>query len=216
MRRFWTDRNGNVAILFALAIIPMIGAMGVAVDYGMATAYRTDVQKALDATALALSRIMPADQATLDAAGAQYFQANLGNHTLQNLKLAVTPGTGTLKLVATGTYPVQVANLIGADKIDLSVTAEVKWSVGKVEIALVLDNSWSMNSLGRMTELKKAAHELLNVLQTAAKKPEDAKVAIIPFDAMAACSRIDSNSIEFGTNALTPSVGAESDRVEFA
>jgi hypothetical protein len=41
-----------------------------------------------------------------------------------------------------------------------------------------------MNSLGRMTQLKAAAHNLLNVLEGAAKQPDDAKVAIVPFDAV--------------------------------
>jgi uncharacterized protein YegL len=141
------------------------------------------MQKALDATALALTRIMPASQETLDTVGNQYFQANMGNHTLSNVQLSVTPELGKLKLSVKGTYHVQMANIVGASTVDLGTSSEAKWSVGKVEIALVLDNSWSMNSLGRMTELKNAAHNLLNVLQNAAKQPGDAKVAIIPFDA---------------------------------
>jgi Flp pilus assembly protein TadG len=183
MRRFWSDHEGNIALLFALAMIPVIGAMGVALDYSMASAYRSDIQKALDATALALTRIMPADQATLDSVGNQYFHANLGPNTLSDLQLTVVPEVGKLKVSAKGKYKVQIANIIGADTVDLSTSSEAKWSIGKVEIALVLDNSWSMNSLGRMVELKKAAHNLLEVLQTAAKTPGDAKVAIIPFDA---------------------------------
>jgi Flp pilus assembly protein TadG len=184
MRQFWSDREGNVALVFALAAIPLFGAMGAAVDYSMASQYRTDIQKALDATALALTKIMPADQATLDTVGNQYFQANLKNHDLQSLTLTVTPNVGTLRVTANGTYKVQLANIFGADTIDLSASAEAKWSIGKVEIALALDNSWSMNSLGRMTELKAAAHDLLNVLETAAKNPGDAKVAIVPFDSV--------------------------------
>jgi Mg-chelatase subunit ChlD len=150
----------------------------------MASQYRADVQKALDATALALTKIMPADDATLNTVGNQYFHANLKPHELENLTLTVTPDIGTLRVQATGTYKVRMANIFGADTIDIGAKAEAKWSMGKVEIALVLDNSWSMNSLGRMTELKAAAHDLLNVLQVAAKKPGDAKVAIVPFDSV--------------------------------
>ena len=69
MRRFWSNREGNFAMLFAIAIVPIIGAIGVAVDYSLANSYRTDVQKALDTTALALSKMMPADQAVLDDVG---------------------------------------------------------------------------------------------------------------------------------------------------
>jgi Flp pilus assembly protein TadG len=183
MRRFWTDREGNIALVFALAAVPIFGAMGVAIDYSMASAYRADIQKSLDATALALTKIMPTDQATLDTVGNQFFQANLNNHNLSNLQLTIQPDVGRLRVSASGTYNVQMANIIGAGTIDLSASAEAKWNIGKVEIALALDNSWSMNSLGRMIELKKAANNLLDVLQNAAKEEGDAKVAIIPFDA---------------------------------
>jgi len=184
MRQFWSDQEGNIALAFALAAIPLFGAMGAAVDYSMASQYRTDIQKALDATALALTKIMPADNETLNVVGNQYFQANLKQHDLESLTLTVTPNIGTLRVTANGVYKVRLANIFGADTLALSATAEAKWSIGKVEIALALDNSWSMNSLGRMTELKVAAHDLLNVLQAAAKNPGDAKVAIVPFDSV--------------------------------
>lgn len=182
MRGFWTDRKGNVAITFALLMIPIFGAMGVALDYSMASAYRTDMQKALDATALALTKIMPADQATLDTVGNQYFKANLGPNTLTDLQLTVTPQVGVLHLSVKGTYSVQMANLIGATTVDLGARADARWSIGKVEIALVLDNSGSMSEDGKMEELHKAAKGLLNVLENAVREEGDAKVAIIPFD----------------------------------
>jgi Flp pilus assembly protein TadG len=182
MRPFWSDEEGNFLLLFAFAMIPVIGSMGVALDYSVASSYRSDIQKSLDATALALTRIMPADQATLDTVGNQYFQANMGSHQIVDLQLTVTPELGKMKLSAKGKYKPQMAHIVGVGDVSLGTNSEARWSIGKVEIALVLDNSWSMNSLGRMTELKNAAHNLLNVLQNAAKTPGDAKVAIVPFD----------------------------------
>jgi Flp pilus assembly protein TadG len=182
MRRFWSNTDGNFAMLFAIAAVPIIGAMGAAVDYSIANSYRTDMQKALDATALALSKIMPADQATLDSVGMQYFTANMGPHTLSDLAVVVTPDVGQVKIRASGFYQPKIAHILGQEMFPLSTESTAKWSLGKVEVALVLDNSLSMNDLGRVTHLKAAAHDLLNVLQTAAKQPGDAKVAIVPFD----------------------------------
>ena len=48
----------------------------------------------------------------------------------------------------------------------------------KINLALVLDNTGSMASSGKMTNLKSAAHSLLGMLQTAAKTPGDVQVAI--------------------------------------
>ena len=52
---------------FALAIIPMIGAIGAAVDYSRANSARTAMQAALDSTALILSK----DAQTLTTGAAQ-------------------------------------------------------------------------------------------------------------------------------------------------
>ena len=47
------SRTGNVAILFALLSIPMIGATGVAIDYARAQSMQTRLRTALDAAVLA-------------------------------------------------------------------------------------------------------------------------------------------------------------------
>ena len=56
--------------------MPIIGAMGAAIDYSMANAQRTAMQAAIDATALALVKIMPTSQQELNARGAEWFAAS--------------------------------------------------------------------------------------------------------------------------------------------
>ena len=41
LTRFWKDRQGNVAPMLGIAIIPLIGFVGAAVDYSQANATRT-------------------------------------------------------------------------------------------------------------------------------------------------------------------------------
>ncbi len=181
LSRFLPDRKGNVGIIFALAMIPVIGGMGAAIDYSMANAYRTDMQKALDSTALALTRLMPTDQANLDTKGDQYFKASMGHHKLSGLAVTVVPDTGVLKLTAKGYYEPSVAGVLGISTFEVGARSEAKWGIGKVEVALALDNTGSMASSNKLTELKTAAHNLLDTLEAAAKNPGDAKVGIIPF-----------------------------------
>src|SRR5436309_2522530 len=56
LRRFRKDRRANVAAIFALAIVPVLGLVGMAVDYTRGNSMRAAVQAALDATALAMAR----------------------------------------------------------------------------------------------------------------------------------------------------------------
>jgi len=186
-RRFWSGRegrNGNAAILFGLALVPIVGATGAAVDYSMANANRTSMQKALDSTALALAKLMPLTQTQLDTQGWQIFQASLGNIsvTLQSSDLKIqTPATGKLVLDVSGQYKPSISGVIGIKEFPVGAHAEVTWGIKKLEVALALDNTGSMASSNKMTELKKASHNLLNTLEKAAKNPGDVKISIIPF-----------------------------------
>jgi Flp pilus assembly protein TadG len=188
MRRFWADQKGSLIITYALTLIPVLGLMGAAVDYSRANLERTRMQVALDATGLFLSKL-PANtnQTDLLARANEFFSANYYTTVLTGVSVSVTPGDvpGKLALVASGNYKPKLVNVLGVSNFNVATKTEVKWGTGKVEVALVLDNSGSMGSQGRMTELKKAAHDLLNVLQNAAQNPGDAKVAIIPFDSVA-------------------------------
>jgi Flp pilus assembly protein TadG len=50
---FAADRRANIAIIFGLAMLPMISALGCVVDYTMASMIKTKLQAAADAAALA-------------------------------------------------------------------------------------------------------------------------------------------------------------------
>lgn len=180
-------RKGNAAVLFALALVPIVGATGAAVDYSMANANRTSMQKALDSTALALAKLMPLTQTQLDTQGWQIFQASLGSVavSLQQGDLRIsTPTTGKLVLDISGQYQPSISGVIGISSFPVGAHAEVTWGIKKLELALALDNTGSMASNNKMTELKKAAKNLLTTLQTAARTPGDVKVSIVPFNTL--------------------------------
>jgi Flp pilus assembly protein TadG len=53
MSRFCSDRRGNIAVIFAVACVPLISAVGCAVDYSLATRMRAKLQSAADAAGVA-------------------------------------------------------------------------------------------------------------------------------------------------------------------
>jgi len=182
VRRLRPDNKGGVAILFALAILPTMALMGAAIDYSWASLERTRMQKALDATALTLAKMMPADQATLNLRGRQFFDANMTGSKIIGAQLSIVAVTGKIDLAASAIYKTQLFSVLGVYEIALGVTAEARWGQKKLEVALALDNTGSMAWSGKMTELKKAVRDLLDKLQAAAMTPDSVRVAIIPFD----------------------------------
>jgi Flp pilus assembly protein TadG len=53
MNRFRRDQRGNLAVIFAIATVPLITAIGCAIDYSEATRIRAKMQSAADAAAVA-------------------------------------------------------------------------------------------------------------------------------------------------------------------
>jgi Flp pilus assembly protein TadG len=51
--RFRTDRHGNIAVVFAIALLPILTAVGCAVDYSLATRMKAKLQAAADAASVA-------------------------------------------------------------------------------------------------------------------------------------------------------------------
>jgi Flp pilus assembly protein TadG len=211
LARFCASREANVAPIFAIAAIPLLGLTGTAVDYSNANAARTALQAALDTTALMLSReANNLTQTQLNDKATQYFNANITNTEAKNIVVTpnfTTPQAGNfvLNLSASATVDLNFMRVFGHNSLPIASSTEVKWGIKRLELALVLDNTGSMASNSKMTNLKLAAHNLLTTLKTAAKKTGDVKVAIIPFDVTVkpGTSYKDEFWIDFGQNSIS-------------
>jgi Flp pilus assembly protein TadG len=185
--RFLRNSDGGTAPFLALSLIPLMGVTGAAVDYSRANATKVAMQAALDSTGLILSKradTMPAGE--LESTASAIFHAQFNRPEAQNVTItqqfgAAQQGSFSLKLTGTASVPTRFATLIGTSELTVSATTEIIWGIKRLNLALALDNTGSMSSSGKMAALKTAAHNLLDTLQAAAKKPDDVKVSIIPF-----------------------------------
>jgi Mg-chelatase subunit ChlD len=112
----------------------------------------------------------------------EFFKANLGTTPVASVKLTIKPDIGKLTLDATGTYKAALVKVLGISQFPIGAKAEARWGSKKVEIALALDNTGSMASSGKMTALKNATHNLIDMVRSTVEKTGDAKIAIVPFD----------------------------------
>lgn len=170
----------------ALAFVPLMGAVGAAVDYSRANAARTSFQAALDSTALMLSKTA-ANQTTVDfqASATAIFQSLYTRADTKNIVVTATyTSTGGSKVTLNGTAAVAThfVSVLGYQDIDIAASATSTWGNSRLRVALVLDNTGSMWSADKMTALKAASISLLTQLKNAAVSPEDVYVSIIPFN----------------------------------
>jgi hypothetical protein len=125
LARFLRDRRGGVAPLLALSMIPVLGAVGAAVDYSRASATRVSLQAALDSAMLFAAKD---DSANWQQTATTAFNAVVD---AKNDATVVAP---TYSLDADGNYvahagadvPTKIAGVMGFSSIHVDATTTVK------------------------------------------------------------------------------------------
>ena len=184
--RFLRDRRGGVAPMMAMLAIPLMGAVGVAVDYSRANAARTAFQTALDSTALMLSKTAAkVSSADLQTAATNYFTALFDRPEAKNVAVFATyTSAGGSKVALSGSASIDTnfLGILGYSQLNISASTSTVWGNTRLRVALVLDNTGSMSSSSKMTALKTASKNLLTQLKNAAVNAEDVYVSIVPFN----------------------------------
>jgi Flp pilus assembly protein TadG len=186
---FRTARAGNVAITFAFATIPIIGAVGYAVDFSHANAVKAAIQAALDSTALMLSKdattlAADADKNALKNKAQVYFNALFNHPEVGPVTIDAmysSDGGSTLEVDGTANVPTTFMAALGYSSMAVKGSSFAKWGSSRLRVALVLDNTGSMKDNDKIGALKTATHSLLTQLQNAASVDGDVYVSIIPF-----------------------------------
>jgi Flp pilus assembly protein TadG len=188
LNRFLADRRGSIAPFFALAIIPVIGFMGAAVDYSRGNSVKSAMQAALDATGLMLSKEASGlTSSQMAQKSTDYFKALFDRPEAKAIQItpklkALSNGGYQLDIAAEGLVDATFTRIIGQTQMAVSAKTQIVWGFKRLELALALDNTGSMSSNGKMTALKQASHSLVKILKKASQKPGDIKISIIPFD----------------------------------
>jgi Flp pilus assembly protein TadG len=199
-RRFLADRRASYGPIFALLIVPVFGSVAVALEFSDVFRARNDLQNALDAAALAAAKELAhnSDETYLAAYARDFFDANIAGRldtSRITFSFAFThPDGGGSEITVSAGYPkvTYVASVLGVDEVELDVTSVVAAGNRTVEVAVVLDNSSSMDtrtggtSMTRIEAAKQAAANLVATLHTVAafsNKPDPVRISVVPFAA---------------------------------
>ena len=212
LHEFRVARAGNVAITFAIAVVPILTCIGFAIDYSRANSVKTAMQAALDSTALMISKEASSDTPDqLQTNALKYFNALFTAGNASNVSITATySSSGGTQVVINGSANVATSflGLIGYNDLTVTSSSTVKWGMSRLRVALVLDNTGSMADNGKMTALKTATANLLTQLKNAATNNGDVYVSIIPFvkDVNLGSSNWNSDYIYWGTSAQDTSL----------
>ncbi|MDP1626312.1 TadE/TadG family type IV pilus assembly protein [Parvibaculum sp.] len=181
-RRLWNDRSGNFAAILAISMVPIVAAVGASVDISRAYIVESRLKAALDASALAIGGSTGLSAAQMQTMAQSYFSANYPASKIGVPgTLSVTQNGNVVSLSVSADMPTSLMGVVGINTLKVAATTEVTRMGKKLEVVLVLDNTGSMNSDGRMTVLKSAAKDLITTVSSAAVSAGDVRIAIVPF-----------------------------------
>ena len=157
LRRFWNSNDGNYALIFAIALVPIMAAVAGTVDYVSTANGASKVQESLDATALAIgakysSGMSPSE---VQQIGSDFFAANIrksgigyndddGTGTTANDKVVdfnatATPDGNDISIVTSGKL-MHAGFIVGTSSIwQAKRKAYVKFKPGQPACLLALD-----------------------------------------------------------------------------
>ena len=213
-KQFHRNERGAVKMLVALSTPFLLLITGAGVDVAELYRARINLQNAVDAGTLMTAKTLAStgDAATASAAGREIFLANLGNiiadtgdatieFQMNEGDCAEQPVVGNATIQKEVFFAwiraatTDVAGVIDGTKqaaederiVSMTSSSEVKCGGDTLEIALVLDNSGSMGSNGKIDTLKLAASDLVTTLHASLgsmSKPDPLQFSLVPFAGM--------------------------------
>ncbi len=196
MTRFAQDTAGDVAILFGLMAMVMFMTIGAAVDFGRWLNARDQTVAAIDSAVLAaasLRRTGGTEAAALAVAQKYYAEATKSRLKTKTDTVGFTFTEGGTAVTATGsaTIATPFMGLGGVKSLPLLKLSGAEFSVAKlavggnaetnIEISMMLDVSGSMGSGSKLSDMKVAAVDLVNIIVWADQSEYTSKVAVVPF-----------------------------------
>jgi Flp pilus assembly protein TadG len=187
--RFIAAEDGNIAVIFAIALVPILGFVGAAIDYTRANAARSSMQAALDSTALMVSKDLSQGIITTSQVSSKaqsYFTALYTNNDAKSVSVSATYTASSsmgsnIQVNGSGAVTTDFLKVAGFPTINFNSSSTAAWGSVRMRVAMALDNTGSMAEDGKMPAMQNAAKALVDQLSALAKNPGDIYISIVPF-----------------------------------
>ena len=182
-------QRGGVALFLALAIVPVIGFVGIGTDVARAYLVKSRLSSALDAAALAGGRsfFLPTRDADIDMFFNVNFPAGYLGATVTGPITQPDVDSETLELTASAVVPTSFMRVLGYDDVSVSAYAQVKRELIALDVVLAIDMSGSMTSgaIGggsRIQAARSASHILIDILFGTSSEKALLGIGLVPWN----------------------------------
>ncbi|MEM1087032.1 MAG: TadE/TadG family type IV pilus assembly protein [Pseudomonadota bacterium] len=189
--RSWRNDSGQVAVIFALSLVPLVTIIGMTIDFQRTTTVKAELLHELDSASLRGARQIMAGkspdevravliQEISDRASRRadmYCNEAEVEFANRNREITINLGCSAETLLGPPSGP---------ENINFKMSATSSWDVGLLDVAFVFDISGSMSSNNRINSLKNAANDALDILipEGADYVNEGVRIAMVAYDDM--------------------------------
>lgn len=185
LKNFTTNQSGVVAVIFGIAVIPVVGMVGASLDYSRAANVQTQLQDALDAAILTVAHHQDMTDAEVEAVVRTQIDVLVdGAHGADALTLNIARNTSDnlIEISATMNVDTTLLELMGIRNIAVGADSAVNPGFGDLEVALVLDNTGSMRHSGRIASLREAARDFVDIVSDDGQS-DNVLISLVPYTA---------------------------------
>jgi Flp pilus assembly protein TadG len=180
--RFLPAANGNIAMIFAMSLFVLGGAVGVAIDFGRASNARGQLQSSLDSAVLSVARLKANGNEDPELSVRSLVQASFGER-FPSVSFDINEtidASGSVRATASAAIPTKFMQLFGKTTMAVSTRSAAQFGAGVAEVALVLDNTFSMSG-AKIAALKDGAKRLVDIIYEAPDADKTVRVGLVPF-----------------------------------
>ncbi|MEL7039980.1 MAG: TadE/TadG family type IV pilus assembly protein [Pseudomonadota bacterium] len=186
------DTRGQVAIIFALCLIPLVAVAGFAIDFQQTVKRKQKAQLIMDSAVLAAARVKQtgATDAAVKASVQEFMDAQLNGLyglTCDPALVVVATGSESIDADMMCRQDTALMRVIGRNDVEFRVKSGSDYGIDKIDVAFMFDISGSMNSASRLTNLKAAALEAIKILLPEDASPElieSTRLAMVSYNSM--------------------------------
>lgn len=190
--RLARDRRGNTLAMMAIALVPLVGIAGSAIDTARVYYVKVRLQQACDAGVLAGRKFMNGTDFSANAQ--QQAQAFFANNFKAGMMGSQSPSFVPVRTpenqvagTASATVPMTLMKMAGFAPVNIAVTCEAKLEIPNLDIMFVLDTTGSMadtnpgDSANKITGLRNAVVNFYDTVESAKKPGTEVRYGAVPY-----------------------------------
>ncbi|MEM6653696.1 MAG: TadE/TadG family type IV pilus assembly protein [Pseudomonadota bacterium] len=165
---FKKNTRGNVAVITAVAMVPLCGVAGLSLDFHLTSNQILETQAVLDGAVLAAARVKQsgATEAEVEAALQAFYIAQRGDqggHTCTPPTLTISASDEEIRSVVSCQQDTSLMQVLGQDAMTYTVESVAAYTVGMLDVAFMFDVSNSMRG-NRIRDLRNAAGKAVDII----------------------------------------------------